>query len=120
MDDLFDRRTRLDELREQCQKYSDEHPLVWKLFVRFTFDRINRGFEHYSANAIFERIRWETDQAQVDPKKRFKICNNYRPFYARRFMKMYPQHEGFFRVRTQTSANEPPTGQDEPAPEDLR
>ena len=26
-----------------------------------------------------------------------------RPSYARRFMKMFPEHEGFFRTREQTS-----------------
>ena len=31
-----------------------------------------------------------------DGTTQFKINNNYAPYYSRRFMKMYPQHDGFF------------------------
>ena len=101
-DDMFAVRTRYDEMRESCRKYHNDHPKVWELFVKFTLQMIRRGFEHYSVNGVFERIRWETDQARVDPKVAFKISNNHRPFYARRFHKAYPQHDGFFRLHEQT------------------
>lgn len=96
-----------------------EHPTVWELFVRFTHERIRRGFRHYSVNAIFERIRWETDQADVEGKSTFKLNNNYRPFYARRFMRMYPQYDGFFRTRAQTSHYDPATDRPELGPSDF-
>jgi len=35
---------------------------------------------------VFERIRWETDQADVDGRSTFKLNNNYRAFFARWFM----------------------------------
>ena len=108
------KKTRYDELREECVAFNAKYPAVWELFVKFTFDRINRGFEHYSAYAIFERIRWETDQAPT-PDSEFKLNNNFRPFYARAFMKVYPEYDGFFRLRKQTSkektaVNLPPLG----------
>ena len=112
-------RTRNDEIRESCQKFSDKHPLVWDLFEKFAFDRINKGFKHYSNYAVFEQIRWHTDQADVDGKSEFKLNNNFPPFYARRFMKMYPEHEGFFRVRHQTSLDNPPLGLPELGPGDF-
>lgn len=97
--------SRHEQLQQQCQDFHEKHPEVWELFCKFTFDRINRGFKHYSVNGVFERIRWETDFGGTGVVQ-FKINNNHRPFYARRFMKMFPEHEGFFRTRTQTSKQE--------------
>ena len=54
-------KTRLDEMREQCVEFHKKHPEVWDLFEQFSFQMINRGFQNYSAKAIFERIRWEKD-----------------------------------------------------------
>ena len=107
-------KTRQEEMAEQCQAFHDEHPEVWRLFVKFTNNVIEAGFKNYSANAIFERIRWEVDVTRA-PLRRyvaeqnrqpFKLNNNYRAFYARRFHKMYPRYDGFFRTREQTSKKE--------------
>lgn len=111
--------TRHDEMREQVIAFHNAHPRVWELFVKFAFEKINKGFQHYSVNGIFERIRWETDQAEVDPSKHFKIGNNHRPFYSRRFMQMYPEYKGFFRTRIQKSREKPATGLPEITPSDL-
>ena len=112
-------KTRLDEMRQQVQNYHEKHPEVWDLFVRFSFEMINRGYKNYSAKAIFERIRWEKD-AGGDGVSYFKLGNNYPSFYARRFMAMYPEHEGFFRTREQTSAKRNATGLPEMVPNDYR
>ena len=110
--------TRLEEMREQCKRFHEKHPEVWDLFVRFTFEMINKGFKNYSAqHGIFARIRWEMD-AGGDGLSQFKINNNYSAFYARRFMKMYPEHDGFFRTREQTSEDKEATNLPELTPED--
>lgn len=102
-------KTRLDELKEQAQKFHNDHPEVWDNFVKFTFDRIQRGYKKYSVYSIMERIRWDMS-AGGDGLTEFKINNNIRPFYARRFMKLYPDYSGFFRIREQKSASAPATG----------
>lgn len=113
--------SRYEEMRAACIAFHKANPRVWVLFVQFTFDRINRGFANYSVNAVFERIRWETDQARVDPAQAFKLNNNHRPFYARAFMTRFPQApEGFFRTRTQTSKASPATGLPELGPQDFQ
>ena len=110
--------SRLEEMRLQTWEFHKKHPEVWSLFVRFTFEIINRGFQNYSVNAIFERIRWEND-AGGDGRTTFKMGNNYRAFYARRFMKEYPEHEGFFRTRRQNSQEQAPTNKPEISPMDI-
>lgn len=100
--------SRFDEMRQQCSEFHKANPQVWNHFVLFTNQIISKGFANYSVNAIFERIRWEMD-AKSTGENQFKINNNYRAFYARRFMKMYPQHSGFFRTREQVSESLDPT-----------
>jgi hypothetical protein len=95
--------TRKEVLRAEAREFHRANPEVWKLFVEFTFDRIGRGFKHYSADAIMHRVRWETGAG--DPLGEFKINNNYVSFYARAFSKMYPEHAGFFRMRRQISGD---------------
>tara|TARA_A100001391_G_scaffold182460_2_gene149021 strand:+ start:6898 stop:7251 length:354 start_codon:yes stop_codon:yes gene_type:complete len=109
-------KTRLEEMREQCKRFHVEHPEVWRLFVRFTNEMIDRGFTNYSVNAVFERIRWEID-AGGDGVNAFKLNNNYRAFYSRAFMRKYPQHDGFFRTREQTSDDKDATNLPELTPD---
>ena len=107
---------RKEEVRQQVKAYHRKHPEVWELFVQFTFDMIDKGFKNYAVSGIFERISWEKDMGG-DGLTMFKINNNYKPFYARRFMACYPQHEGFFRTRKQTSEDKDATNLPELTPE---
>ena len=109
----------MEEMREQVIVYHKEHPEVWDWFSKFTFDRIEMGYSNYSVNAIFERIRWELGDVGGDGKQTFKIGNNHRAFYARRFHKMYPKHDGFFRTRRQKSQEQQATNLPETSPRDL-
>ncbi len=116
-DDLFpddEERTRLDELKEQCTAYHLANPEVWDLFVKLSFQKIHQHFQHYGAQAVIERIRFDSALGE-DGKTQFKYNNDYAALYARRFHKMYPEHDGFFRTREQKSAdmpaiNRPPLG----------
>jgi hypothetical protein len=110
-------KTRLEELREQVAKFHAKHPEVWDLFVRFSMEMINRGYQTYSAQSVIERIRWEKDIGG-NGSTSFKINNNYSAFYSRRFMKMYPQYEGFFRTRQQVSSWSDATELPELTPQD--
>ena len=108
---------RYEEMLSHAMAFHVENPKVWDYFVKFTFEVIERGFSHYSVNGVFERIRWETDAADHEGKSTFKLNNNHRPFYARWFMDAYPEHRGFFRLRTMTSVYRPATGLEELGPE---
>ena len=83
-------------LQEKFEKYDVEHPELYDLFDRFAWEAINAGRKILSANLIFERIRWETEViTKGDP---FKINNNYRPYYARKWMEEN-KRPGMFRTR---------------------
>lgn len=110
-------KTRNEEMREQCEAFHKAHPEVWDMFVHYTQLMINRGYKNYSAQSVVERIRWEKDVGG-DGESTFKINNNFVAFYSRRYMKVYPQHEGFFRLRRQVSNDADATKLPELTPRD--
>ena len=86
-----------DTLKRAWWEWHKQNPHVWDLFQKYTFQAINRGYDHYSVNAIFERIRWHTDIETTGDQ--FKINNNHRAYYARYFHHMHPDYSDFFRTR---------------------
>jgi hypothetical protein len=112
--------SRYDEMRDQCIGFHKENPEVMRLFSKYTRQLLGRGFANYSARGVFQRIRWETDQADYDGKSTFKINDHYSPFYARAWMRMNPQHDGFFRLRTQISKDIDATGLSPLGPKDFK
>lgn len=114
------KKTRYEELRAAYEKFDEENPNFYVLFKKFTFELIARGFKHYSAqHGVFARIRWETDFADAEGRPTFKVNNNFSAFYARRFMKDFPEHSGFYRLRHQTSIEAPAVNLPELTPEDF-
>lgn len=95
---------RCEELRIAVNKFHKQHPEIWNLFLKFTFEKIDSGHKYYGAKSVMERVRWETPAGGTAPK----INNNYVSFYSRRFAEMFPQHLNFFRTRIQTSELSPP------------
>lgn len=78
------------------KKYDEENPQIWEAFKKYAFEAKAKGFKHYSANGIFEIIRWHT---KVSGGGEFKISNNYRPDYARKLMRIYPDYKDFFAIK---------------------
>jgi len=78
------------------KKYDEENPDIWNMFVIYANKAKDKGFDKYSANGIFELIRWHTT---VRGTEGYKISNNYRPDYARKMMEVHPEFKGFFRVK---------------------
>ena len=78
------------------KNYDKKNPKIWEAFVKNAKLAKLKGFNNYSANGIFEIIRWHTN---IEGTDRFKISNNFRPDYARKMMKMYPEFKSFFRTK---------------------
>lgn len=83
----------MTDMERAFWRYHEMNPHVYDLFVRYA-NQVVRVKEHYSARAIFDRIRWFTE---VETRgSEFKISNNHSPYYARMFMQDYPATKGFF------------------------
>ena len=84
-------------LEDKFKTYDEANPRIYRLFHRFARETLDRGYKKYSANAIFERIRWYVNIETTGDS--FKINNNYRPYYARKLMGDRQEFSSFFRVR---------------------
>lgn len=105
-DDLLDwlAHTADQNMIEQYKRWDASNPEFYPLFCRFTKQLVDRGFKNIGVALIFERIRWESMvRTQGEP---FKLNNNYRSIYARRFMHEHPQYAGVFRLREVTFDSE--------------
>ena len=89
---------------ESFEKYHNERPWIFTAFRRFTHEIIETGAEHFSSMAVVDRMRWES-LIMLGNKDEYKISNTSHPFYARLFMELEAQHQGFFRIK-----NKPLTG----------
>ena len=77
-------------------KYHQENPQIYEAFKRVTFEAIKLGHTRFSAEFVFNVIRWKTDVTADDD---FKVNNNYKPFYSRMFMNEFPEFKGIFNLR---------------------
>ena len=76
--------------------FDESNPEFWDQFRRFSFEAIRSGRKRFSARAVFQRMRWETE---IDSGGTFKVNNNWCAFYSRKFMREYPEYKGFFETR---------------------
>ena len=91
--DLFDK-----TLGDRFDSFDRENPDIYTMFVGFTFEAINAGRARLSAWLIVNRIRWETT-INTTGDEEFKISNDFIALYSRKFMKQFPEHDGFFNTK---------------------
>jgi len=94
-------------INQKAAEFDRNNPKIWQLFVKEAADRVAKGFKHYSVNAVFERIRWHNDVPTKDGHSSFKLSNNYRAYYARKFNEAFPTvgNGEFFRTREQAETS---------------
>ena len=82
---------------EKFFSFHQDNPRVFDLFKGYANDLRTRGFMHYAARTILERIRWDISLETTD--ELFKINNNFTPCYARLLMITDRRFEDFFELR---------------------
>ena len=79
--------------------FNEAHPEFYQRFEEVCLKLIANGRDHYSAMAILDFIRMETDLSGQDVEV-FKCNNNYRKGWALMFELRHPEHKGFFTFRS--------------------
>lgn len=110
--------TRQQQMLARFIKFFWANPRVWELFQYYTLELIGKRFQHYSSDAVCQRIRWHTalETRDDEPYGGIKIGDHYRAYYARLFHLKYPQHDGFFRNKKLRSEDYGPF-KHEPSPD---
>ena len=88
------------ELEARFETFDRENPHVYRLFDRFTLQAVNAGRTRFSAWAVVNRIRWFTSIETTDQD--YKINNDFIALYARKFMRLHPEHGGIFSIKEMT------------------
>ena len=89
----------MNSLEKKFNKFDAENPHVWRMFLQFADQVRLTGRLVYSVNAIFEKIRWHTD-IETKSDTDFKLSNNHRAYYARKYMNSHPNRAGFFNTKS--------------------
>jgi hypothetical protein len=79
-----------DQKIEKFETFHRHNPKVYELFKKFAFELINAGHTRIGSQLIIERIRYETAIKTLGDD--YKINNNYKPYYSRRFVRDFPEH----------------------------
>lgn len=88
----------LDEIQnDSFKQYHKKYPKIYSKFVELTFKTREKGFEKFSARAVFQVMRWVT--AGEKKEDGFKFNNNFTPFYVRLLEHEHPEFIGFFEKR---------------------
>ncbi len=85
-------------LDEQFDVWIGSNPKIWALFEKYAMDLARRGFQHYGAKAVVERMRWHLN-IELPVGEEFVMNNNYTSRLARRFVELHPEHGSLFRMR---------------------
>ena len=78
--------------------FDQENPEVYEIVKKYTFQAIDSGRQRFGIAMIYERVRWYI--AIETRGDTFKLNNNFKAFYARKFIHEYPQHKDFFELRS--------------------
>tara|TARA_R100001163_G_C4987416_1_gene141284 strand:+ start:454 stop:786 length:333 start_codon:yes stop_codon:yes gene_type:complete len=95
----FDSATPPSKLELQWHACKNKNKSLLPTLARMARELKRCGYTHYSINGLFEALRWETRHSTGDLG--LKVNNNHRAFAARDLMSIYPDLDGFFRVREQ-------------------
>lgn len=86
------------DLRRAAEKWIDENPEGYALYVRFALQAASKG-RRFGINALTERVRWEAMMEWNPDERGFKINNNHAPYIARKLIEDYPQLEPLIECR---------------------
>jgi len=91
----------LTNLERRFQTFHAANPQAYEAFKRFDFQAIEAGQKRIGAKAVWERLRWSN---AVETKgDKYKLNNDFTPYYSRLFQSDYPEHAGLFATRKVSS-----------------
>ena len=94
-------------IEEAFEKFHNDNPRIYQLFVKFALYLIrDKQKKKISSQLIIVRIRWEI-YVETESDDNYRISNNYTPYYARLFIKQFPEYKDYFVLRKLTADSAP-------------
>jgi hypothetical protein len=79
-------------------KFHRDNPYVYKMLKKYSLDMRKKGIDRWGIGGLFEVLRWDVVMHTKDNSE-YKLCNDYRAFYARLLIRQNSMLEGFFVLR---------------------
>lgn len=79
-------------------EFDRDNPRIYQLLCRFADQALAAGRARLGISLLFERIRWEV-YITTASNDEFKLNNNHRAYYARKWLREHPEHPEFFATR---------------------
>ena len=87
-------------IREKFEQFHKENPQVLEALVLVARRAKKRGMTRVGINHLSEIIRWEMwVPTAADQHSPYKLCNTYRPYYARLIAETHPDLADLFEFR---------------------
>lgn len=100
-------KTNNKSIEQAFQEFDKDNPKVWALFCKYALvwieaqsEHRRKGFEkiiRISSKQIIGRIRWFVSVETT--AEDYKINDAFTPYYARKFIKRFPEYKDVFELR---------------------
>ena len=84
-------------IQDRFEEFHRDNPRVYQLLVRFALEAKRAGFQRYSIDCIYHRVRWHVHIETNDPD--FKLNDHFTSRYARKIMAEIEELSEFFEIR---------------------
>jgi len=88
---------RQQQIEFKAADFISRNPHVYEAFVNLALEARSRGMLNYSANGLFEVLRWSA--IMTDGQEQFKLSNDHKRHFSIRCMEENPRLRGFFRIK---------------------
>ena len=82
----------------EFEEFISRNPEVWTHFCRFAMEAIDAGASKFSVDSLTERVRWYSN-VEIKGKDEFRLNNDDRPHFARKWAREFPQFAYLFETR---------------------
>ena len=94
---LFEMEGSSDPAIQKFIEFHKSNPQVYVELRDIALRIKKRGYDFYGIGACYEIVRFHRVMETTDDD--FKLCNDYRAYYARLLMRNEPELKGFFRTK---------------------
>ena len=95
---LFGKGDRSRSIDEKFAEFDRNNKWVWEAFVERTFELINMGLDHCSADHVLHVVRF-FHARKTKSMDGYRLNNNFSSRYSRKWARKFPEHKDFFRQR---------------------
>ena len=92
------------DMETRFQRYHTDNPHVYEAFKRFTLEAVRAGRTRLGARMVIERLRWESTVRAIGDH--YKLNDTFTPYYARLFVRDFPEHINLFAMRNANADKE--------------